>query len=556
MKVRDEMTADKLRGGFYSPESLVSVCLDRAAALLGDLHEVNVLEPSVGDGAFIRGLAQSPLRSRVRSFLGLEPLEIEAEKARSALRATGFDGHVLVESALAWSADSAEASWDLAVGNPPFLRYQFVSAADQEATARLAARRGLSFRGVSNLWIPVLLAALTRLREGGVFAFVLPTECFTGCAATVVRDWLRREVTNIHFDLFAPGSFPNVLQEVAVLSGTRSKSSSSRATVAITEHGSSGGADSWAHDVSDSANWTRYLLDPVHLSAIEAAAAAPQMRTMQELASFEVSIVTGANAFFCVTDEMLEAFSLDPWAEPLLPRIRHAEGLIYGESDFEQTRARGARCWLLDFDPARGDPRQVRDPDRYLDEGERLGLPSRYKCRIRTPWYRVPGIRTGDLLLSKRSHDYPRVVRNEAKVFTTDTIYRGRVLPSSGSNASDVAACFHNSATLLSAELEGRSFGGGVLEMVPSEIQRLLVPHAPGFGSQLTLLDGVARTAVAADALIEKTNELLVADGILEPGVLQTLEEARQILLGRRLARNRRVDAEVLWEEGEAVSAA
>jgi len=30
--------------------------------------------------------------------------------------------------------------------------------------------------------------------------------------------------------------------------------------------------------------------------------------------------------------------------------------------------------------------------------------------------------------------------------------------------------------TALSAELEGRHYGGGVLELVPSEIERLLVP--------------------------------------------------------------------------------
>ncbi len=35
---------------------------------------------------------------------------------------------------------------------------------------------------------------------------------------------------------------------------------------------------------------------------------------------------------------------------------------------------------------------------------------------------------------------------------------------------------FLNGLTALTAELEGRHYGGGVLELVPSEIEKLLVP--------------------------------------------------------------------------------
>jgi hypothetical protein len=35
-----------------------------------------------------------------------------------------------------------------------------------------------------------------------------------------------------------------------------------------------------------------------------------------------------------------------------------------------------------------------------------------------------------------------------------------------------------NSLTALTAELEGRHYGGGVLELVPSEIEKLAVVHS------------------------------------------------------------------------------
>jgi hypothetical protein len=149
----------------------------------------------------------------------------------------------------------------------------------------------------------------------------------------------------------------------------------------------------------------------------------------------------------------------------------------------------------------------------------------------------VPGIVAGELLLSKRSHLHPRVVVNEARVFTTDTIYRGRLLQPSMSPMA-IAANFHNSLTLLSAELEGRSFGGGVLELVPSEIGRLLVLTPDAGVDHFARLDALARRADSG-ALIEATNEHMVRAGAIDPDVMASVEAARLTLLARRLDRNK-----------------
>jgi hypothetical protein len=127
------------------------------------------------------------------------------------------------------------------------------------------------------------------------------------------------------------------------------------------------------------------------------------------------------------------------------------------------------------------------------------------------------------------------VVANAAGVHTTDTIYRGRVRGRVPADA--VAAAFHNSLTLLSAELEGRSFGGGVLELVPSEIARLRLPVAPRLAAALPALDAVARRG-DPEALVRATDALLCREGVLDPAALPHLRAARAALLGRRLARH------------------
>lgn len=535
------MSAQKLRGGFYTPDSLVRFCLQRLLPLLPPEGRLRALEPSAGDGAFLRGiLADRTLSDRISEVLAIEPVETEAEKCRRTLGGSSLGGAVEIDSAVAWGA-RADAWYEIAIGNPPFVRYQFVGKEDKGQIGRLGDRLGLSFAGVSNLWIPVLISALSRLRPGGAFAFVVPTELLTGLAASRLRQWTAAEFEQIRVDLFEPGSFPDVLQEVAVFSGRRiGEGADSPHLLTISEHEAGGAERSWTHTVDpEQPNWTRYLLDPQQLRALDEALAADAVQSLASLARFQVSIVTGANDFFSVDEETREEFDLAPWTRPLLPRIRHAPGLVYGPEDQSRATAAGARSWLLDFSDDSPDPMEQTGPARYLRAGRKRRLHKRYKCRIREPWYRVPHVERGSLMLSKRSHRFPRVIVNEAATYTTDTIYRGEPLEESGASARTISACFHSSLTLLTAELEGRSFGGGVLELVPSEIERLAVAYAPAAADWIERLDSVARSG-DEEALVDATDAALVSDGVLDAELLQTLSQARLELLGRRLARNER----------------
>ena len=541
MKTADRVSADKLRGGFYSPAPLVRVCLDRVAELAGGQHGLRVLEPSAGDGAFVRGLAGHQIAQRVAWLTVMEVNAAEAAKCQAALDMAPFGGAVIRGSVLG-AARPRPGRHDVAVGNPPFVRFQFLSRDDRRGALGVARDSGLPITGVSNLWIPVLLAALHGLRPGGLFAFIVPSECFTGISARSVRTWLSSCTENLRADLFPPGSFPGVLQEVMVLSGRMAPIRS--AVLRVVEHlaraGPAGSPRSWSHRIGpDAPTWTRYLLDPAQLSALDQLAGVPGFQPLSAVARLSVSTVTGANTFFAVNDGLLARYGLAPWALPLLPRIRHAAGLTFGQEDHGDLATAGCPRWLLNFAAGLPSPGDSPAPRSYLHVGQELGLPDRYKCRIRTPWYRVPVVRPGTLLLSKRSHRYPRLVVNAAGAVTTDTIYQGTMLGHAHGREADLVAGFHNSATLLTAEIEGRSFGGGVLELVPTEIGRLAVPLAPGLGAHLGRLDWLARTAGPdSDDLVEETDAVLLrAIPAIAPDLLGTLREARAALRQRRMDR-------------------
>ncbi|MGH9280111.1 MAG: class I SAM-dependent methyltransferase, partial [Acidimicrobiales bacterium] len=84
--------------------------------------------------------------------------------------------------------------------------------------------------------------------------------------------------------------------------------------------------------------------------------------------------------------------------------------------------------------------------------------------------------------LLRQIHAAPRLVVNAAGAVCTDTIHRVRVRP--GVDAAELAASFDHPLTWAFAEVLGRSYGGGVLELEPTEAEAL--PVVPPGGGGLT----------------------------------------------------------------------
>ncbi len=552
LKLVEDMGAVKLRGAYYTSPLLVAACLERIATLTDANRSLRVLEPSAGDGAFARGFRDFVIRGQLRlpTLTCIELDEEEAAKCRDAMTCYGIAGQTIAGSFFAWADGNAER-FDAVVGNPPFVRYQFVTAQDRTLAEQLLRAEGLVLQGVSNLWIPFALLSLRLLKPGGAFALVLPSELLTTISAGQIRLELSRHCADLQIDLYPRDAFPDILQDVVIVSGTYAPHAQTERTATFCEH-ASGGIQTWQHVVSASGeSWMRYLLTAPEWEAFGRARRLAGFHPLKSVATIGVAIVTGANDFFTVDESVVEKFELWEWARPLLARTADSLGIVYNAADQEQARQQGRKCWLLDFSAPRPDPMLHPLAAQYLQTGVERNLPGRYKCRIRTPWYRVPHIKAGNLMLPKRSHQHHRLLLNQPRVFTTDTIYRGEMTPAFADRETDLVSGFHNSLTLLSAELEGRTYGGGVLELVPSELARLVVPVL-NTRPYLERLDTISRQAGgqrdASNLLVTATDQLL---GCMLPEYAELqpcLERARNRLRQRRFqgAGNYRFDKHLL----------
>jgi len=292
------------------------------------------------------------------------------------------------------------------------------------------------------------------------------------------------------------------------------------------------GAD-YANGDTITGKWMPALLSGGERKLIKHAAALPNVYRFREIADADVGIVTGANKFFLVPDETVRQNDLGTWAHPMFGRSEHVPGVIYDQQTHENNRRAGLPANFLWFRGAAREDMPVR-ARAYLQQGERDGLHERYKCRIRSPWYVVPSVYAAPVAMLKRSHSFPRLILNEAGAFTTDTAYRLR--PKPGIDHTALVAGFVNSLTALSAELEGRHYGGGVLELVPSEIERLMIPHVPLTRTDLVALDTSIRSGAEPGEALEMQDARVLVDTGLS---LAECDELRGAWLRLKMRRHR-----------------
>lgn len=219
--------------------------------------------------------------------------------------------------------------------------------------------------------------------------------------------------------------------------------------------------------------WTSLFLDADSFAALDMAAGAPGLTPLGALATVDVGIVTGRNSFFVLTEAQRAQLDVERLTKPIIGRTAALKTTRFMPEDFTQY-GQLYPAFLLNltgvaagrFSPALQD---------YLRDGERQQINLGYKCRIRQRWYDVPSIYTPDAFLFRQIHRYPLLVVNQAGATSTDTIHRVRLR--SGVDAHRLAAAFFNSLTLSWAEVCGRSYGGGVLELEPREAEELPIPY-------------------------------------------------------------------------------
>ncbi|HWM95005.1 MAG TPA: N-6 DNA methylase [Thermoanaerobaculia bacterium] len=546
----------KSLGAFYSPPSLVEPMVAWAVTRA----DQSVLDPSCGDGVFLESAA------RRLSDLGAGP-----ERTASLLHAVDLnpDAARFTRDRLASElgrpfSNTRISSFfslpppgglfgptegvDVVIGNPPYIRYQdFAGGARLEALER-AAHAGVQLTRLASSWAHFVVHAAAFVRPGGRLALILPAELIHTSYAAPLREHLRRSFGEVHIVSFRQAVFPEVQEEVVLLLAAGKNGGPGRLGLAEVESCSDLAdltavlesaevfapgeePEKWLPDYA--AHPGAVILDHLQDRGL--------LLPLGEIGKAGIGFVSGANEYFILTPEEAARWHLPEGSlRPALVRARQIPGLQLTPADVELLQSRGERCllWLP------GD-RLTPAEQAYVRRGEELGYDTRYKCRVRSPWFRVPGVVTPDAFLTYMSDVVPRLCLNRAQVVSSNTLLAVRLPQIPVALRKAFVTAFYNSATLLSCERIGRSYGGGVLKLEPREADRLLVPSAALVARQK---EALLKQAAQVDTALRNGREgfldeaVEAVDAILFQGegiARSEMAAARTSLHERRRARAR-----------------
>ena len=534
----DELSAlslRKSRGGYYTPTPVAKFLAEWGI----QTNTKSVLEPSAGDGEIVAAAADRLNNGRITA------IELVGEEAEKTKVRGGNCTDVITGDFFSWfNENRPTGKFDAVLGNPPFIRYQSFGEEHRIPAFSLMKEEGLHPSRLTNAWLPFVVASVLALRPGGRIALVLPGELLQVKYAAELRQYLARSFSHLTVVTFRSLVFSDIQQETVLLLGIRDDSHKG-AEVSFVEldhpENLSISAVNKTSSIRDDLNhaqekWTQYYLTQKELELIRSIEHESSITRLGDLAEVDVGIVTGRNEFFVLTQEEADRFGVKDYCIPLIGRSHQIPGLVLSNEDWQSLASNDSKCLLM----------QLGDVDReyltneareYVASGELRGFHTGYKCRIRLPnWWKVPSVWAPDAFLLRQIYDGPRIISNRSGAVCTDTIHRVRT--NGKVNGEYLAAASVNSLTFAFAELKGRSYGGGVLELEPSEAEDLPFPKVD-IDLDTDWLDWLAKEGSTERVLDEVDRRVLEAVGIARSDI-KTLREIWHKLFTRRLRRKRR----------------
>lgn len=550
----------KEKGAFYTPPSMARFLVSWAVRSATD----TVLDPSCGDGEFL-----------VQSIRRLRELGAEREAAAEQVRGIEFDseaaelakGRVIGESRGTephiQRADffscrpmnreydcrldaSTVPAVDAVVGNPPYIRYHGFHGTVRASAAVAVARHGIRLTDLTSSWAPFVVHATSFLKPRGRLAFVLPGELLYVDYAKAVRDFLSVAYSSVSIIAFNERVFPGVLADTLLVLAEKQGPTSGLSVVRLRnlselpEEGTPFGAATRVPFNKDDAKWSHLILPPDARLAYQSLTGRVGVSRLGKHFCVDIGVVSGNNDFFVLTQDQLDRSRIPPnEVVPCLSSSRQLLGTRIGKEEFAEMRRSGQKAWLLNL---AGKSRLSEAAKGYLVKGTHNGAREGYKVHSRRKWYEVPSVYSPDAFMSYFISEAPRFTVNDVGATSTNTIHRMRRLATNGFDTEMLVLSCYSTVTGLSAEVEGRSYGGGVAKLETKEAENLLVV-VPSDASVKELRQsqrGIHESLLGhnPDGAAELVDQILLEGQLgLTPGGIRTLRDGLDALRSRRRSR-------------------
>lgn len=476
------MTSQKQNGSYYTPDFLSRFIMSYASSHFIDLEAISILEPSIGDGVFLKSFHNTEFHESVKSFnfTGIDKVNTELFKAEQVAISNpkNCTNYSFCNNDFLEIQKQLIPEYQFIVGNPPYISKKHLTDLQKKLCEEIHTNVNLPPNTVKNIWSAFLLRCCQLLTSNGILAFVLPSELLQVKFSKELRQFLANNFQRTEIFTFSELLFECKGQDTVLLFGFK-------------KHAKPGQFFTFINDTNDlttknfnltsnyaleinSTKWSHHILESEELEFIYKLAS--KLNFVNHFCVSKPGIVTAANSFFIVNDETINKYQLQDFSQPIIQKGYFVNGsIVFNEENFRNLSIKGKPVNVLIFnnENSLSLPSKVLE---YLQLGVDLEIPNRYKCTKRKSWYHIPNISSiPEGFFFKRSHLYPKILKNNANTLVTDSAYK--IQMHNGFEIDSFIYSFYNSLSLLFAELEGRYYGGGVLELTPKEFKRIPIPY-------------------------------------------------------------------------------
>lgn len=476
---RAEDAVRRLTGVYYT----LPVAAEFMANWLVRHEREHILEPSFGDGVFLRAITASSRRQNLEQvrITGIEIDEVAEARTRNSL--SEIDASLRCSDFLSVSPFPVQA----VIGNPPYVRLRNLPDDQKERGLRTAeAMLGQPMEPSGSVWMPFILHAMRFLTSGGRMALVLPYELTYVRYGRPLWKILGQKFGSLQVLRTHERLFPDILQDVVILLadgyGEHTNAVRYQAFERVEDICENRAVVDEQLPITGLLSGQRLFVEALlkpELRSLLQTRVAEVTTPARNRVTFNIGYVSGDKTFFHPTHQVVRQYGLTESAlRSALTSTRSLKGIGLKTSALHQENTDHL------FLP----PGDVLTPEErhYVTWGEETGVSRRYKCQVRDPWFLVPGIRVPDLVLSVFS-ERPVLLINDAGHLASNSLLCGFT---SGPTSAEIVASWYTSLTLLQCELEVHALGGGVMVLIPGEAGNIRLPRQVSVQEEhLTSLD-------------------------------------------------------------------